>query len=129
MEPVIDDGEPVESGEDTGDLSEKTDGEDDGARTPAQSRSPSAQPKEDEPDLFDGYSFKGRQSVYIDDEDDEAASYEEEAEQEENDEEGMRLGICGSIETFISHFLKLKRKRELKTRHLRISLTSAEPFI
>lgn len=71
MEPVIDN-EPEQTDSDRGGErtdTDKTDGED-SVRTPAQSRSPSAHPPEEEdgPDLFDGYSFKGRHSVLIDDE-------------------------------------------------------------
>lgn len=87
MEPVVaDDPDPTDSdrGERT-DGTDKTDGE---ASTPAQSRSPSVQPQEDAPDLFDGYSFKGRHSVLIDDEDDEAE--DEEEEEEIDDEEDIQ---------------------------------------
>lgn len=81
MEPVIDN-EPEQTDSDKGGEptdTEKTDGED-SVRTPAQSRSPSVHPMpqdEDGPDLFDGYSFKGRNSVLIDDEEEEEESEEE----------------------------------------------------
>ena len=75
MEPVIDNEPDQEDSErdrtDTG-----TDGED-SVRTPAQSRSPSVRPVEDGPDLFDGYSFKGRHSVLLDDEEVEEPDYDE----------------------------------------------------
>ncbi|KZS93531.1 hypothetical protein SISNIDRAFT_474447 [Sistotremastrum niveocremeum HHB9708] len=57
---------------------DRTDGED-SVQTPAQSRSPSAHPIDD--DLFDGYSFKGRQSILIDDDDD----YEMQDDQDNDD--------------------------------------------
>lgn len=87
MEPIIADEEPTESGEDNGQTSEATDGEDSGARTPAKSSSPPTLPQEDQPDLFDGYSFKGRHSVLIEVEDDEDAEAEEGEHDEEIDEE------------------------------------------
>ena len=50
---------------------DRTDGED-SVTTPSQSRSPSVHPLEDDTvDVFDGYSFKGRHSVILDDEDEE----------------------------------------------------------
>lgn len=90
MEPVIqDDQELAEESDRSGDRTDtdKTDGED-SVQTPAQSRSPSVQPVvEEDVDLFDGYSFKGRHSVLIDEEDEEA-EVEEEEEGEEGEEEG-----------------------------------------
>lgn len=81
MEPVIaDENDQAESG----DASEKTDGEDE---TPAPSRDPSAPPQEEEPDVFDGYSFKGRQSVLIDDGDIGLGDEENDEEEEEGDED------------------------------------------
>lgn len=83
MEPVIqDDQELTEESDRSGDRTDtdKTDGED-AVLTPAQSRSPSVQPQvEDGVDLFDGYSFKGRHSVLIDE--------DEEPEEEDEEEEG-----------------------------------------
>jgi len=90
MEPVIqDEQELAEESDRSGDRTDtdKTDGED-SVQTPAQSRSPSVQPVvENDVDLFDGYSFKGRHSVLIDEEDEEA-EIEEEEEEEEGDEGG-----------------------------------------
>ena len=81
MEPVIkdeDDADHTDTDPQTD--SERTDGEDSVA-TPSQSRSSSAQPVEDD-NLFDGYSFKGRHSVIIDDEEEEA----DESDEEDDDE-------------------------------------------
>ncbi|EPQ60213.1 kinase-like protein [Gloeophyllum trabeum ATCC 11539] len=72
MEPVIND--PNENDETDTDRerdqtdTDRTDGED-SASTPLQSRSPSVHPGEEEEtvDVFDGYSFKGRHSILIDD--------------------------------------------------------------
>lgn len=93
MEPVIaDENEQAESDADNGEASEKTDGEESGARTPAQSRSPSVHPQEEEEaDLFDGYSFKGRHSVLIEDEDDEHAEGDEDADEIDDEEDIQRL--------------------------------------
>ncbi len=89
MEPVIqDEQELAEESDRSGDRTDtdKTDGED-SVQTPAQSRSPSIQPMvQDGVDLFDGYSFKGRHSVLIDEEDEEAEIEEENG--EEGEEEG-----------------------------------------
>ena len=83
MEPVIDN-EPDQTDSDRGGANtdvDKTDGED-SVLTPAQSRSPSVRPPdEDGPDLFDGYSFKGRHSVLIDDDEDPEEEDEEVAEE------------------------------------------------
>ncbi|KAJ7292702.1 kinase-like protein [Mycena rebaudengoi] len=88
MEPVLDD-----ANEDAGDTdaepqtdAEPTDGEESNT-TPSQSRSSSihppvaqattpAAPEDDSVDVFDGYSFKGRHSVLLDDEDEEEGSEE-----------------------------------------------------
>ncbi|THH09333.1 hypothetical protein EW145_g2097 [Phellinidium pouzarii] len=94
MEPVIaDEHEQGESGEEHADEGEKTDGEEVAARAPTQSRSPSEHAQADEgSDLFDGYSFKGRHSVLIEDEDDEAEVEEEEGEGDDeiDDEEDIQ---------------------------------------
>ncbi len=80
MEPVIND--ENEEGADTD--QERTDGED-SATTPSQSRSPSVHPVEDESvDVFDGYSFKGRHSVILDDEDEDGDGEDEDEEDEES---------------------------------------------
>ncbi|KAH8094774.1 hypothetical protein DFH11DRAFT_1738329 [Phellopilus nigrolimitatus] len=77
MEPVIaDENEPAESGEE---------------HTDAQSRSPSAHATDDEEsDVFDGYSFKGRHSVLIDDEEDEPEAEDDVGDDEIDDEEDIQ---------------------------------------
>ncbi|TDL20933.1 hypothetical protein BD410DRAFT_790285 [Rickenella mellea] len=97
MEPVIQD-ETEQTESDTGGEptdTDKTDGED-SVRTPAQSRSPSVHPDpevEDGPDLFDGYSYKGRNSILIDDED-EPEDVEDEYEDEESVLEDAKAAIA-----------------------------------
>ncbi|KAI0042540.1 hypothetical protein FA95DRAFT_559895 [Auriscalpium vulgare] len=89
MEPVInDENEDMETDPDPEreqtDV-ERTDGED-SSTTPSQSRSSSVHPPiEDSVDVFDGYSFKGRHSVILDDEDGvpEGSSEEDEGTDEE----------------------------------------------
>ncbi|KAH9948213.1 kinase-like protein [Amylocystis lapponica] len=79
MEPVINDENEGEQ-TDTEDRQTDPDGED-SATTPSQSRSPSVHANEDDSvDVFDGYSFKGRHSIIMDDEVEED---EEELEEEE----------------------------------------------
>ncbi|OSD01215.1 hypothetical protein PYCCODRAFT_1445901 [Trametes coccinea BRFM310] len=87
MEPVINDGnEDPETDADRTDT-ERTDGEDSVA-TPSQSRSPSVHPAEDDSvDVFDGYSYKGRHSVILDDEEEDGDGEDEE--EEEEDEESV----------------------------------------
>jgi serum/glucocorticoid-regulated kinase 2 len=85
MEPVINDENDMDTDlereREQTDL-EPTDGEDSVA-TPSQSRSSSAHPPPDDSvDVFDGYSFKGRHSVLIDEE--EVSEEEEDDEEEEN---------------------------------------------
>ena len=88
MEPVINDENDVDTDQEREreqtDL-EPTDGEDSVA-TPSQSRSSSAHPLDDLADVFDGYSFKGRNSVIIDDEEEVS---EEDVEEEEEEEENV----------------------------------------
>jgi len=85
MEPVIDD--PNDQDQTDTDReqtdAEPTDGEDSNT-TPSHSRSPSVHPNHDTVDVFDGYSFKGRHSVLLDDDEDDASG---ESEGEETDEE------------------------------------------
>jgi hypothetical protein len=85
MEPVIDNEPDHTDSEKGGERTDtdRTDGED-SVRTPAQSRSPSTHPQEEEdgPDLFDGYSFKGRHSVLIDDDDEGGVESEERTDDE-----------------------------------------------
>ena len=91
MEPVIADEAEDSNAENETTDNERTDGEDSVA-TPSQSRSPSVHPvaEEDTVDVFDGYSFKGRHSVILDDDDeqgdgDESGDDEEEESQDEED--------------------------------------------
>ncbi|KAF8640638.1 hypothetical protein AX17_000295 [Amanita inopinata Kibby_2008] len=98
MEPVLD--EYVEEGETDQEPAstdtDKTDGEESNA-TPLQSRSSSIKPQkevvnEETVDVFDGYSFKGRHSVLID-------------EEEEEEEEGEEIGD-DELESEISEMLE-----------------------
>ncbi|EIW87265.1 hypothetical protein CONPUDRAFT_96619 [Coniophora puteana RWD-64-598 SS2] len=84
MEPIIDDPtEGLEDGQtDTDQDQSATDGED-SATTPSHSRSPSVHATDDGKDVFDGYSFKGRHSVIIDDEEDDGSDEDEEDEDDE----------------------------------------------
>ncbi|KAH9854371.1 hypothetical protein C2E23DRAFT_818469 [Lenzites betulinus] len=86
MEPVInDENEDADTDAERTDT-DRTDGEDSVA-TPSQSRSPSVHPVEDDSvDVFDGYSYKGRHSVIIDDEDEDGDGEDED---EDEDEESM----------------------------------------
>ncbi|KAG1879535.1 hypothetical protein C8R48DRAFT_745056 [Suillus tomentosus] len=88
MEPVIDDPNDQEQTDTDRDQTdaEPTDGEgEDSSTTPSHSRSPSVHPIDESVDVFDGYSFKGRHSVILDDDDDGEVSGE--SEREETDEE------------------------------------------
>lgn len=81
MEPVINDENDMDTDQEREQTDqEPTDGED-SVPTPSQSRSSSVHPPDDH-DVFDGYSFKGRHSVIIDDEEDVS---EEEGEEEEEE--------------------------------------------
>lgn len=99
MEPVID--EPDLMGSDTGGEptdTDRTDGEDSVA-TPAQSRSSSAHPAvQEEPDLFDGYSFKGRHSVLIDDDDDSVANHGDADSEGDDDEEELPESLTAPLD-------------------------------
>ncbi|KAI1783506.1 hypothetical protein LXA43DRAFT_903432 [Ganoderma leucocontextum] len=87
MEPVIND--QNEDGAETD--ADRTDGED-STTTPSQSRSPSIHPVEDDGvDVFDGYSFKGRHSVIMDDEDEDGDGEDEEDEEDEASISGPSL--------------------------------------
>jgi len=69
MEPVINDENDMDTDQEREQTDqEPTDGEDSVA-TPSQSRSSSVHPPNDLMDVFDGYSFKGRNSILLDDED------------------------------------------------------------
>lgn len=89
MEPVLDD--PNENDQTDTDQerdqtdTDRTDGED-SVTTPSQSRSPSVVPVDDNIDLFDGYSFKGRHSILID---------SDEGEPSEDDEDDASLDDRG----------------------------------
>ncbi|KAG1742786.1 uncharacterized protein EDB91DRAFT_1128111 [Suillus paluster] len=88
MEPVIDDPNDQEQTDTDRDQTdaEPTDGDgEDSNTTPSHSRSPSVHPNDESVDVFDGYSFKGRHSVILDDDDDDDASGESEG--DETDEE------------------------------------------
>lgn len=67
---------------------DRTEGED-SVTTPSQSRSPSVHAQEADVDVFDGYSFKGRHSVVIDD--DENSDPDEDDECEEDEEEDASI--------------------------------------
>ncbi|KAI0066631.1 hypothetical protein BV25DRAFT_1412135 [Artomyces pyxidatus] len=94
MEPVIndDDGMDTDGERDQTDV-ERTDGEDSVA-TPSQSRSSSVHPPlDDSVDVFDGYSFKGRNSVILDDDD----VPEESSEEEDLDEDDTTRSILAEL--------------------------------
>ncbi|KAL0068492.1 hypothetical protein AAF712_004570 [Marasmius tenuissimus] len=95
MEPVLDEyvdeqGTDTDQDQDQSTDTDRTDGEETNT-TPSQSRSSSLRPRapeqngeEDETvDVFDGYSFKGRHSILLDDGDEEDASSEEVTDEEE----------------------------------------------
>ncbi|KAF8910199.1 hypothetical protein CPB84DRAFT_1673057 [Gymnopilus junonius] len=106
MEPVLDDFDENEEATDTDQEpqtdADRTDGEETNT-TPSQSRSssirpppPLAQPPaEYDVDVFDGYSFKGRHSVLIDDEDEEEAEHgsSEGSEEESMEDEADELSV------------------------------------
>ncbi|KAF7347299.1 hypothetical protein MVEN_01485200 [Mycena venus] len=112
MEPVLDDVNDDDAMEGDTDQEPATDGDEESNTTPSQSRSSSMRPAtkpnstagakngngsgaengaaEEEVDVFDGYSFKGRHSMLLDDDDDEeddsgSGSGEDEDEEEEGD--------------------------------------------
>ncbi|KAG1886241.1 hypothetical protein F4604DRAFT_1878073 [Suillus subluteus] len=100
MEPVIDDPNDQEQTDTDRDQTdaEPTDGEgEDSNTTPSHSRSPSVHPIDESVDVFDGYSFKGRHSVILDDDDDDDASGE--SEREETDEEEIPEILANTAET------------------------------
>ncbi|KAG8781259.1 hypothetical protein FRC12_022067 [Ceratobasidium sp. 428] len=89
MEPVIaDDPDPTDSER------ERTDDESDSesARTASGGKSPErpGEPEEDTVDVFDGYSFKGRHSVIIDDEDEGHEGSDEEEDEDEAEDSRIR---------------------------------------
>lgn len=92
MEPVLDDpNEPTQTDTDQDrdqTDTERTDGED-AYPTPSHSRSPSVHPNghDDSVDVFDGYSFKGRHSMLIDEEDEADEDVSDESGEVETDED------------------------------------------
>ncbi|KAG0694053.1 hypothetical protein DFH29DRAFT_1006692 [Suillus ampliporus] len=98
MEPVIDDPNDQEQTDTDREQTdpEPTDGEDSNT-TPSQSRSPSVHPIDESVDVFDGYSFKGRHSVILDDGDDDDASGESEG--DETDEEVIPAILTEIVDT------------------------------
>ncbi|KAF5385153.1 hypothetical protein D9615_001083 [Tricholomella constricta] len=92
MEPVLDDvnDEQTDTDQEPDQTdTDRTDGEESNT-TPSQSRSSSIRPQqqaivEDTVDVFDGYSFKGRHSVLIDDEDEESSGSQGDSEDDEED--------------------------------------------
>ena len=113
MEPVLDDFNENEATTDTDQEpqtdTDRTDGEET-TTTPSQSRSSSIHPQphllsQDDVDVFDGYSFKGRHSVLIDDEEEEDSLGEESIEEDEDnqsildglEEEAAQIGIVDDI--------------------------------
>ncbi|KAJ7157214.1 hypothetical protein C8R46DRAFT_1113810 [Mycena filopes] len=121
MEPVLDAADDLDADGDT-DQEPATDQEagtedDEANTTPSQSRSSSIHPPassskssakgegeakdrvdEEDVDVFDGYSFKGRHSVLIDDEDDSDGSGEEESEDEGDILKDLDVGLDGEPE-------------------------------
>ncbi|KAF8634950.1 hypothetical protein AX15_000678 [Amanita polypyramis BW_CC] len=100
MEPILD--EYVEEGETDQEPAstdtDRTDGEDSNSATPLQSRSPSCKPQggeENTVDVFDGYSFKGRHSVLIDEDDEED---DEEGEGEEELDQNVMSAVLDDLE-------------------------------
>ncbi|KAI0830874.1 kinase-like protein [Trametes gibbosa] len=91
MEPVInDENEEADTDAERTDT-DRTDGEDSVA-TPSQSRSPSVHPVEDDSvDVFDGYSYKGRHSVILDDEDEDGDGEDEDGDEDEESMSGPSL--------------------------------------
>jgi hypothetical protein len=96
MEPVINDENDMDTDQEREQTDqEPTDGEDSVA-TPSQSRSSSAHPPSDLMDVFDGYSFKGRNSVIIDDEED-VSEEEQEGQEAEEDQDVTGPSILAEL--------------------------------
>lgn len=103
MAPTVeDDPDPTTDSEREKTEDEKTDGETSSVQTPAGSvtsstgqdgSTPVAKPEVEEEsiDVFDGYSFKGRQSIIIDDEDEDMDDVEEEDEHDADAEDTIDL--------------------------------------
>jgi hypothetical protein len=96
MEPVINDENDLDTDQEREQTDqEPTDGEDSVA-TPSQSRSSSVHPPtNDLVDVFDGYSFKGRNSVLIDDED--VSEEEEVLEEKEEDQDVTGHSVSAEV--------------------------------
>ncbi|KAH6911129.1 AGC/AGC-unique protein kinase [Coprinopsis sp. MPI-PUGE-AT-0042] len=107
MEPVLDEyvdesGQATDTDAEPQTDTDRTDGEgDEAATTPSQSRSSSVRPSsraqaeeyDDSVDVFDGYSFKGRHSIIMDDEDEEEEGGEDSEEGEEEYDENASVGV------------------------------------
>ncbi|KAG2141004.1 hypothetical protein DEU56DRAFT_734730 [Suillus clintonianus] len=135
MEPVIDDPNDQEQTDTDRDQTdaEPTDGEgEDSNTTPSHSRSPSVHPIDESVDVFDGYSFKGRHSVILDDDDDDDASGE--SEREETDEEEIPAILANILDTPVqpaveetSPVVDLEATPEPKTPEARPQVLPVEP--
>ncbi|KAF8079140.1 hypothetical protein FPV67DRAFT_98655 [Lyophyllum atratum] len=91
MEPVLDDAndDQMDTDQEPDQDTDRTDGEDSNT-TPSQSRSSSIRPQQqaitdESVDVFDGYSFKGRHSVLLDDEDEESSGSQGDSEEDDED--------------------------------------------
>ena len=97
MEPVINDENDMDTDQEREQTDqEPTDGEDSVA-TPSQSRSSSAHPPNDLMDVFDGYSFKGRHSVIIDNEEDVSEEEEDGPVEEEEEDISILAELNGTV--------------------------------
>jgi serum/glucocorticoid-regulated kinase 2 len=90
--------DPAEQDADDADTDGPQTDTDDPVRTPSQSRSPSVHPADDTVDVFDGYSFKGRHSVLLDDDDDGELSSGEETEEDAPAAPVVEIGGAGEPE-------------------------------
>ncbi|KAF9486596.1 hypothetical protein BDN70DRAFT_23355 [Pholiota conissans] len=104
MEPVLDEFNENEATDTDQEPQTDADGEET-STTPSQSRSSSVRPlarqplpQDDDVDVFDGYSFKGRHSVLIDDEDEEEVSGSDEVSEESVNEEEEAMSILQGLE-------------------------------
>lgn len=105
MEPVLDDfneNEATDTDQEPQTDTDRTDGEETNT-TPSQSRSSSIRPQPHLPldpdvDVFDGYSFKGRHSVLIDDDEEEEEEEDSSGEGSREDEDEENLSILEGLE-------------------------------
>jgi serine/threonine protein kinase len=116
MEPVLDEfieAEATDTDQEPQSDTDRTDGEEEMTTTPSQSRSSSIRPLphpslDNDVDVFDGYSFKGRHSMLIDGYDDDEEEEEEdsfgEEEEEESIEEEDNLSILETLEREAAQF-------------------------